>query len=86
MPRYEVMINEEINNTLKLIAEAAHCEVVDLLHDVLDESLTKGIAKLAITQYKKGNMKAIDAWKMSGLSYQEFQTQALLSSLPDDSE
>ncbi|OLS28434.1 MAG: hypothetical protein HeimC2_06530 [Candidatus Heimdallarchaeota archaeon LC_2] len=82
MPRYEISINEEINNTLVQLAEAAHCEVVDLLHDFLDESLVEGIAKLAIIQYKKGHMKAIDAWKMSGLSYQEFQTQALLSSLP----
>ena len=84
MPRYDVSINEEINSVLKKIAEAANCEVVDLLHDFLDESLDAGVAKLAIIQYKKGNMKAIDAWKMSGLSYQEFQTQALLSSLPEN--
>ena len=82
MPRYEITITEETNNTLLTIADAAQVEVLDLIHDLLDEKIDEGIANLAIIQYKKGNMKAIDAWKLSGLSYQDFQTKALLSSLP----
>jgi hypothetical protein len=69
---------------LSHIAEAAKVEVLDLIHDLLDATLADGISNLAIIQYKKGSMKAIDAWKISGLSYQEFQTQALLSSLPEN--
>lgn len=84
MPKYTVTITEETNNTLLTIAEAAQVDVIDLIHDLLDEKLVEGIANLALKQYKKGNMKAIDAWKLSGLSYQDFQTKALLSSLPEN--
>ncbi|MHA2092001.1 MAG: hypothetical protein ACW98K_14200 [Candidatus Kariarchaeaceae archaeon] len=40
--------------------------------------------QLAIIQYKKGNISARDAWKFSGLSYKDFQTQVLLSAIPTD--
>ncbi|MHA2252661.1 MAG: hypothetical protein ACXAD7_20020 [Candidatus Kariarchaeaceae archaeon] len=85
MATYSILINEELNSSLQRVADAAKVSVEDLIHDFIDIKLGEGIVELVIIQYKKGNLTAREAWKMSGLSYKDFQTQALLSSIPDSS-
>ncbi len=81
MATYSIVINEEINNSLKRIADAAKISMEDLIYDLIDHKLEESFVTLAIIQYKKGKLKAREAWKLSGLSYKDFQTQALLSAI-----
>ena len=76
MVKYEISIEEELNQELSDIAQATGNTVDDIIQDFMLLLLRKEKANLIIQQYKNGNIKAREAWKLSGLSYQEFQDQA----------
>jgi hypothetical protein len=73
---YSVVIPDEANTFLDELAEATNAKVEDLLQDLVGLALVDNRVELVISQYKKGSLKAREAWKFSGLNYQDFQTRA----------
>ncbi|MHA2029563.1 MAG: hypothetical protein ACW99A_11830 [Candidatus Kariarchaeaceae archaeon] len=76
MTKFEFQINEELNHELSKIADAVGKPVDDLIHEFLLLLFQKEKINLILKHYKDGNIKAREAWKLSGLSYQEFQDLA----------
>ncbi|MCE7734589.1 MAG: hypothetical protein GPJ54_06920 [Candidatus Heimdallarchaeota archaeon] len=76
MTKYEITINEELDRELKQVAEAVGKDVNQILDDFLLLLFRKEKISIIIHEYKNGNIKAREAWKLSGLSYQEFQDLA----------
>lgn len=77
MAKYDIVITEEVNSMLSDIANAAETSVEDLIQDFLSNHLGNAKIDLVIGLYKKGKLKAREAWKLTGLSYQEFQSRAM---------
>lgn len=73
MAKYEITIEEELNLELVEIANSTSRSVEDILHDIIIHNLKTEKVNLVIQQYKDGYIKAREAWKLTGLSYQEFQ-------------
>ncbi len=78
MTKYEITINEELNHELTQMAEAVGKDVNKIIDDFILLLFRKEKVNLVIQEYKNGNIKAREAWKLSGLSYQEFQDLANL--------
>lgn len=78
MVKFEITIKEELNQELSDIAKATGKPVDDIIQDFLLLAFRREKANIIIQQYKNGSIKAREAWKLSGLSYQEFQDQANL--------
>ena len=76
MVKYEVDINDENNNRLKQVSEASEAPVKDILQQFVNESIAKGMVDLAVQQYKNGKLTAMKAWKLSGLTFDEFNALA----------
>ena len=76
MAKYEITIKEELNQELIQIAEATDRSVDDIIQDLILLMFRREKINLIIQQYKNGSIKAREAWKLSGLSYQEFQDLA----------
>jgi hypothetical protein len=73
---YEVTIDEEMNEFLQQVAETAELSVQELVQNLIEEKLEENKADMIIELYKAGKLKAREAWKLSGLNYQEFQNRA----------
>ena len=58
------------------MAEAVGKNVDQILDDFFLLLFRKEKINLIIQEYKNGSIKAREAWKLSGLSYQEFQDLA----------
>ncbi|MHA2503350.1 MAG: hypothetical protein ACXAE3_10820 [Candidatus Kariarchaeaceae archaeon] len=76
MARYEIVLREELDVKLRAIAEAAGVDVADMIQDFLDDHLMSAQTDLIVRQYKNGNLPATKAWKLSGLTFDEFMAMA----------
>ena len=76
MGHYQIFISEETEDLLHPLAETSGVRIEDLLQDVIDLKVKEAIASLVLLQFKEGKLRAREAWKLSGLSYQEFQQLA----------
>ena len=75
MAKYEITIEQDLNHELSEIAKATGKTVDNIIRDFILLLVRKEKASLIIQQFKDGSIKAREAWKLSGLTYQEFQDQ-----------
>lgn len=68
-------VQEELNSKLKKASVVCAVSIEDLVAEFAKEKLESYIAEFVLEKYKGGNIKARDAWKASGLNYQEFQNR-----------
>ncbi len=76
MVSYEISINSKLDEKLRKISEHSGVTVVELLSKIINNSPDDILAEEAIAIYKEGKMKIRAAWKLSGLSYQDFIDRA----------
>ena len=75
MVNYEIHVQEELNSKLKKASEVCDVTIEDLIDEFAKNRLSSYIAEFVLEKYKEGNIKAREAWKASGLNYQEFQNR-----------
>lgn len=76
MTSYKIKINKEFKDNLNLIASHKKLTIESMLEEAVKMSLNQVMTKYIIELYKEGKIKARDAWKRTGLDYQEFQNRA----------
>lgn len=68
-------VQEELNSKLKKASVVCSVPIEDLVAEFAKNRLESYIADFVLEKYKDGKIKARDAWKASGLNYQEFQNR-----------
>ena len=77
MARFDVIVKDEYVHFLEMLAETTKMTVEDLIQDIIDETFNEEAqVEIIIKLYKAGDLSAREAWKLSGLNYQDFQTRA----------
>ena len=76
MTKYKISISKDFNENLELITKHRGVSVESILEEAVEISLKQVMSKYIIDLYKEGKIKAREAWKRSGLDYQEFQNRA----------
>jgi len=76
MGSYKIKIDKDFKDNLNLITKHTDLTVESMLEEAVKLSLDQVLTKHIINLYKEGKLKARDAWKRTGLDYQEFQNRA----------
>jgi len=76
MATYEVTIDEDLVELLTEVSEASETSISSILSEYLNDKLADDRVELSVQQYKAGNLTAMKAWKLSGLSFDEFNALA----------
>ena len=76
MANYNITVSNKSEELLKAIADASGTSIGEILGDYIDSHLQNDMVDLVVKQYRDGKLTAMKAWKLSGLSFDEFNALA----------
>jgi hypothetical protein len=75
LTKYKISIDKKFKDNLDLITKHKDLTIESMLEEAVKISLNQVTTKYIIDLYKEGKIRARDAWKRTGLDYQEFQNR-----------
>lgn len=73
MVSYEINIDNDLDGKLQKIAELSADSAEEILAKTIKNYLAQEIVEAVIQIYKDGKLKAREAWKLTGLGWDEFK-------------